>query len=51
MPFYDLLLANGFFIILLVLASMHGWRFFLEIFLAVIFANVYWGWYVPRCEK
>jgi hypothetical protein len=51
MPFRNLLLADAFFAVLLVLASMHGWRFFLEILLVVIFANVYWGWYVPRCRK
>jgi len=48
MPLRDLLLANVFFAVLLALASMHGWRFFLEILLVVIFTNVYWGWYVPR---
>ena len=48
MPLRDLLLADVFFAILLALASMHGRRFFLEILLVVVFANVYWGWYVPR---
>jgi hypothetical protein len=51
MPLRDLLLADFFFAVFLILASMHGRRFFLEILLIVIFANVYWGWWVPRCEK
>ncbi len=51
MPLHDLLLADVFFAILHILASMRGWRFFLEIFLVVTFANVCWGWYVPQCRK
>ena len=48
---HDLFLADVFFAVLLALASMHGWRFLLEIFLVVVFANVYWGWYVPQCAE
>lgn len=51
MPLHDLLLANAFFAILLILALAHSTSLFLEALLITVFSNVYWGWYIPRCQK
>lgn len=51
MPLRDLLLADLFFAALLVLALANSVTLFLEALLIVIFTNLYWGWYIPRCQK
>lgn len=51
MPLRRLLLADLFFAILLALALANSFALFLETLLITTFLNLYWGWYIPRCQK